>query len=242
MGSKEILGIVPARGGSRGIPRKNLYPLCGRALIEYTFDAAKRSRCLSRLILTTDDQETAEVGKRNGIQVPFLRPDHLSQDDTPVVLVIQHLLEYLRENERYVPDIIVLLQPTSPLRKSRHIDEAVELLLETGADSVVSVVEVPHQYNPVSVMEIKDGRLVPFIKGEGTRILRRQDKPKVYGRNGAAVYVVTLEAFIKHGSLFGRDCRPYVMSLEESVDIDSTFDLKIAEMLIACEGGTQGAA
>ncbi len=228
----EILGIIPARGGSKTLPRKNLYPLGGKPLIKYTFDAAKRSKYLSRIILTSDDEEIALLGRQNGIEVPFIRPADLARDDTPTLPVIQHAVDYLEKTEGYSPGILVILQPTSPLRKSRHIDEAVELLINTGASSVVSVVEVPHQYNPVSLMRVKDGRLVPFLEGEGTRILRKQDKPKVYARNGAAVYVVRRETLIKQNSLFGRDCRPLVMSYEESVDIDSVFDLQIAEMLL----------
>lgn len=236
MGSREILGIIPARGSSKSIPKKNLYPLCGRPLIEYTFEAAKGSKYLSRIVLTTDDEQIASLGKQNGIEVPFLRPDNLAQNDTFALPVIQHAIDYLEKHEGYSPDIIVILQPTSPLRKARHIDEAIELLLNTGADSVVSVVEVPHRYNPVSVMKIEEGRLVPFLQGEGTRILRRQDKPKVYARNGAAVYVVTKETVMNQNSLFGNDCRPMMMSCEESVDIDSLFDLRIAEMMLKDKG------
>jgi len=236
MGSREILGIIPARGSSKSIPKKNLYPLCGRPLIEYTFEAAKGSKYLSRIVLTTDDEQIASLGEHNEIEVPFLLPDNLAQNDTFALPVIQHAIDYLEKHEGYSPDIIVILQPTSPLRKARHIDEAIELLLNTGADSVVSVVEVPHRYNPVSVMKIEEGRLVPFLQGEGTRILRRQDKPKVYARNGAAVYVVTKETVMNQNSLFGNDCRPMMMSCEESVDIDSLFDLRIAEMMLKDKG------
>jgi len=226
------MGIIPARGGSKSIPRKNLYPLAGKPLISHTFDAAKGSKHLSRIILTTDDEEIASLGRQNGVEVPFIRQANLALDDTPTLPVIQNAVHFLEKSEKYVPSIIVILQPTSPLRKSHHIDEAIDILINTGADSVVSMVEIPHQYNPVSVMEIKDGRLAPFLKGEGTRAVRRQDKPKVYARNGAAIYAVRRDTLMNLNSLFGNDCRPFMMSYEDSVDIDSDFDLKIAEMLL----------
>lgn len=232
MRNNKILGLIPARGGSKSIPRKNLYPLCGRPLIEYTFDAAKKSHHLSRIVLTTDDEEIAALGKQSGIEVPFLRPKNLALDDTPTLAAIQHALDYLDKNESYVPDIIVILQPTSPLRKHCHIDEAIELLINTGADSVVSVEEVPHRYNPFSTMKIKEGKLVAFLESEETKIFRRQDKPKVYARNGAAVYAVRYTTLIQHNNLLGKDCRPLIMKPEESVDIDTVFDVKFAETLL----------
>lgn len=232
MGERNILGIIPARGGSKTIPKKNLYPVCGKPLIEYTFDAAKKSKYLSRIILTTDNEEISLFGRNNGIEVPFLRPDNLSGDDTPTLPVVQHAVDYLEKTEGYLSDIIIILQPTSPLRKAHHIDIAIEMLMTTGADSVVSVVEVPHIYNPVSVMKIKNGMLVPFLEGEGTRILRRQDKPRVFARNGAAVYAATRKTIMEDNSLFGNDCRPFIMACEESIDVDSEFDLQVAEMLL----------
>lgn len=232
MSDDKILGLIPARGGSKSIPRKNLYPLCGRPLIEYTFDAAKKSRYLSRVLLTTDDEEIASLGKKCGIEVPFLRPKNLASDDSPTLAAIQHAVDYLEKNKSYSPDIIVVLQPTSPLRKHNHIDEAIELLVSTGADSVVSVEEVPHRYNPFSIMKIKEGKLVAFLESEETKIFRRQDKPKVYARNGAAVYAVRYATLMQHNSLFGKDCRALIMKPEESVDIDTVFDVKFAESLL----------
>jgi len=232
MSDVEILGLIPARGGSKSIPRKNLYPLCGRMLIEYTFDAAKKSRRLSRIVLTTDDQEIAAAGRKSGIDVPFIRPANLASDDSPALPVVKHALGFLEDSEGYRPGIVVLLQPTSPLRTSSHIDEAVELLISTGADSVVSVEQVPHRYNPCSIMKIEDGRLVTFLKGEQTEIFRRQDKPTVYARNGAAVYAVRYETLMGHDSLFGENCRPLIMKPEESVDIDTLFDVRLAESLL----------
>ncbi|MBI4994105.1 acylneuraminate cytidylyltransferase family protein [Candidatus Peregrinibacteria bacterium] len=226
----EVLGIIPARGGSKAIPRKNIALLAGRPLINYTCKAAKKSKRLTRLIVSTDDKEIAQVCTKNNVEAPFLRPKDLAKDETGMMEVIIHALKTLEEAEKYKPDIIVLLQPTSPLRTHEHIDAAVDLLIKTGADSVVSVVHVPHQFNPVSVMKIENEKLIPFI--ESSQILRRQDKPKVYGRNGPAVLAMRREIILKKNSLYGDDIRPIIMSEEESVDIDTMFDFKIAEFLL----------
>lgn len=225
-----ILGLIPARGGSKSIPHKNIVPLAGRPLLAYTCDAALASQRLTRTILSTDDPAIADVGRQCGVEVPFLRPTDLAQDDTPALSVIEHALSTLGEDERYQPKVVVLLQPTSPLRRAEHIDAAVDILLETEADSVVTVTEVPHHFNPVSLMRIDQGTLVPFI--DGPLILRRQDKPQVYARNGPAVLAMR-RATIENGSLYGQDCRPLLMRAEESLDIDSPFDLLVAEAVLS---------
>lgn len=225
-----ILGIIPARGGSKGIPKKNIALLAGRLLIEYTFDAAKGSKLIDRLILTTDDEEIAEVGRKNGIEIPFIRPKELAADDTPTLPVIKHAVNFMENEFKYMPDMIVILQPTAPLRKARHIDEALNLLINSDADSIVSVVEVPHQYNPYFIMEITDGKL-SFYRKEGLNFTRRQDLPKVYARNGA-IYALRKRTFSQNKSLYGNFCLPYIMKFEESINIDSIYDLKIAEMFI----------
>ncbi len=226
-----IIGLIPARGGSNSIPRKNLIPLCGKPLIVYTFEAAKASQRLDRVILSTDDEEIAILGQEHDIEVPFLRPSELAQDHTPTLPVIQHAVRYLKTKQEYRPDVIVLLQPTSPLRKAKHIDKAVDILFETGADSVVSVVEVPQNFNPMSVRRIVDGRLKPFHP-QVKNVLRRQEKPQVYARNGAAVYAIRYETIIEKNSLFGEHCRPYMMVPEDSVDIDTYADIHYAIYLL----------
>jgi len=228
---KEYLGVIPARGGSRAIPRKNLWPLCGRPLIEYTFDAALNSTRLTRIILSTDDEEIAEVGRQAGVEVPFMRPTQLASDEAPTLPVVQHLISELVAREEYMPDAVVVLQPTSPLRRADHIDEALSILESQDCDSVVSIVDVPHQFHPVSVMKIEDGYLVPFLPGEGVNVLRRQDKSEVVARNGAAIYA-TKSSVIMRDSLFGDSCCPLRMLPEDSVDIDSMSDMLIAEALI----------
>ncbi|HXE80912.1 MAG TPA: acylneuraminate cytidylyltransferase family protein [Vicinamibacterales bacterium] len=224
-----VLGVVPARGGSKGIPRKNLAILAGRPLLAYTADAARASCQLSRTVVSTDDPEIAEAARALGLEVPFVRPADLAADSTPMAPVLQHAVDTLAAGG-FRADIVVLLQPTSPLRRAAHIDAAVDLLTSSGADTVVSVVEVPHQFNPVSVMRLENGRLVPFLSGPA--LLRRQDKPRVFARNGPAVLAVRVSV-LERGSLYGDDVRPLMMAPEESVDIDTPADLDFVEFLLA---------
>lgn len=227
----EILGIIPARGGSKGISKKNIYPLCGKPLIAWTIETALRSRHISRTILSSDSDAIIEVAGKYGIEASFVRPKELAEDNTPALPVIQHAVGWLKGNEDYTPDYIVLLQPTSPLRTSRHIDEALEKLTHSDADSIVSVVKVPHQYNPYSVMEMKDGFLKPFLKYDERKNIR-QLKPVFYARNGAAIYAFTYECLMKKNSIFGDKILAYEMSREESIDVDDMLDMRICELLI----------
>ena len=223
--------MIPARGGSKGIPRKNLAPLAGRPLIAHTIDAARASERLTRLIVSTDDDEIAGVARDLGADVPFLRPVRLAADDTPMIDVLQDALRTLREHEAYETDVLVLLQPTSPFRRAEHIDAAVDLLISSGADAVVSVVAVPHQFTPSSLMTIRGGSLVPWQ--DGALPSRRQDKPELFARNGPAVLAVRPRVLTDHGTLFGENTRALVMPRDKSLDIDDAFDLQLAELLIA---------
>jgi CMP-N,N'-diacetyllegionaminic acid synthase len=222
-----VLGVIPARGGSRGLTGKTLRPLGGRALLAYTADAARASTRLTRVVLSTDDLEIAEAGKALGLDVPFMRPVELALDETPMLPVLRHAMKAVAPG--FVAEAVLVLQPTSPFRRAEHIDQAVDLLASSGADSVVSVIEVPHRFNPVSVMTVNEGRLKPFIAGEP--ILRRQDKPRVYARNGPAVLAVRARV-IEAGSLYGDDCRPLLMDADDSIDIDTAADLDYAEHVL----------
>lgn len=226
----EILGVVPARGGSKALPRKNLAPLAGRPLIAWTAEAAANSRRITRVILSTDDEEIAEVGRRMGLEVPFMRPAHLAADDTPITPVLIDLLTTLRTRDGYVPEAVVLLQPTSPLRTAEHIDAAVNLLRQTGADTVVSVIPVPHRFTPGSLMRLDGERLVHL--SDAPIVTQRQDKPPLYARNGPAVLVVRSSVLLERGTLYGDDVRPFVMPAEDSIDIDEQADLDIAAWLL----------
>jgi CMP-N-acetylneuraminic acid synthetase/SAM-dependent methyltransferase len=216
-----VLAVIPARGGSKGIPNKNLATAAGRPLLAYTADAARAAKRLTRIIVSTDDAAIAEAARDLGLDVPFMRPTALAADDTPMLPVLQHALVAMRD-DGFAADVVVLLQPTSPLRRAEHIDAAVDLLERSGADSVVSVVEVPHQFNPVSVLRLDGDRLQPF--SSGPLVTRRQDKPRVFARNGPAVVAVRASV-VEGGSLYGADSRALVMSREDSLDIDSPRDL-----------------
>jgi len=225
----QVLGLIPARGGSKGIPGKNLALLCGRPLLAYTADAVKQSRKLTRTIVSTDDERIAECARSLGLEVPFMRPAPLAADDAPMLPVVQHALEAMKERG-FDADMVVLLQPTSPLRRAEHIDAAIDWLERTAADSMVSVVEVPHQFNPVSVMRLDDGLLKPFL--DGPTPTRRQDKPRVFARNGPAVLAVRA-AVVRGGSLYGERSWPLGMSAEDSIDIDTPRDLQLVEWVLA---------
>ena len=229
-----ILGLIPARGGSKSIPRKNLIPLAGRPLLAYTCEAALGSRLLTRVVLSTDDQKIAQVGRQCGVEVPFQRPPELAQENTQSLPVVEHAVRWLIDNERWQPEVVMLLRPTSPLRQSRHIDEALRGMEEVGAETVVSVVEVPHRYSPYSIMRLQDGWLqdfwqepLPFDR------FRRQSLPTLYARNGPAILASSVKVVFESQSFYGRRVTPYIMAEEDSVDIDIPFDIRLAEWLIA---------
>lgn len=227
-----IVGIIPARGGSKALPKKSIVLCAGRPLLAYTCQAALESRMLDRVYLSTDDEEIASVAKGCGVEVPFLRPAELAADDTPMVEVLRHALAWLeRQGQR--PRALALLQPTSPLRHARHIDEAIEMFTKTGADSVVSVTEIPHQFSPVSALNMNGDSLAPYMNSQPL-IARRQDKPKVYARNGPAILVVS-KSTLERGELYGSDSRGYFMPRECSIDVDDAMDLAMAECLMRAE-------
>jgi CMP-N,N'-diacetyllegionaminic acid synthase len=221
-----VLGLVPARAGSKGVPGKNIRLLKGHTLLEYAARAARSSGVLDRVILSTDSQQIAEAGRRAGLDVPFLRPAALAQDETPMLPVVLHAVETLDANGWHA-DMIVLLQPTSPRRRAEHIRTAVETLRTTGADSVVTVVELPLDSSPDYVMRIENGVLRPFLP-EGARMTRRQDARRAYRREGTvyAFWRATLDRF---GNIYGDDCRPLILDPSESLSIDTPADWEEAE-------------
>jgi len=222
-----ILAIIPARGGSKGTPRKNVRLLCGKPLIAYTIEAALSSKLIDRVVVSTEDEEIAKVSKKYGAEV-LERPEELAQDDTPSLPVYQHAIRYLEEVKDYHPEIIVVLQPTSPLRIVEDIDRAIEEFLEAKYDSIASVCEVEHP--PQWMYTLAGNRLKPVIK-DAEKVVRRQDAPKVYRLNGA-VYVTSRDIIMKENRVLGRDTKAYIMPLERSIDIDTELDFKLAELLM----------
>jgi CMP-N,N'-diacetyllegionaminic acid synthase len=224
------LGLVPARGGSKGVPRKNVRPLCGKPLLEYTAEAALGARRLSRVVLSTDDPVIADVGRRCGLEVPFLRPAELARDDSPTLPVVQHALDFFaRRHETF--DAVCILQPTTPLRPPEYIDECIELLEESGADAVVTIVPVPPEHNPHWVYFRREDGRIELSTGEATPIPRRQDLPPAFRREGS-VYVTRTEVVTRAGSLFGEQVLGYPVDPSQSVDINTPFDWTAAEQML----------
>lgn len=222
------LGIITARGSSKRLPRKNLRPLLGRPLIEYTIKAALGSKLLTRVILSTDDDEIMKVGRDCGVEVPFKRPPELAEDTTPTIDVLIQAVEFM-EKQGFFPDIIVTLQPTSPLRRAADIDNAIRKHIETDADSVVGVTRADH-WHPIRAKKIEDDILRNYCLEEKEGI-RNQDLPPVYFRNGA-FYSVKRDVLMNEHSLYGRIARPYIMPPERSVDIDTELDFMLTELLM----------
>jgi CMP-N-acetylneuraminic acid synthetase len=199
-------------------------------LLEYTARAARESGVLDRIILSTDSFEIAEAGRRAGLEVPFMRPASLAADDTPMVPVIQHALTEV-SRQGWSPDVVVLLQPTSPLRRPDHVRDAVSMLRDSSADSVVTVVEVPRHLSPDYVMRIEEGRLKSFLP-DGARVTRRQDARPAYSRDGT-VYAFRRSTLERTGGIYGEDCRPLLIDACDSLSIDSPADWDEAERLLA---------
>ena len=227
---KKILAVITARGGSKSIPRKNITELCGRPLISYTIAAAQKSRYLTRSIVSTDDLEIAEISKKYGADVPFMRPLELAQDQSTSLEAANHALDWLKKNNNEEYDYLMILQPTSPLRSSEDIDGCIIKAVDTGADSVMSMKEL-EDFSVKKIKIIEDDLIKPWQEEEGSYSRRRQDQEKVFKRN-CAVYLTKTE-FIRQNDLFGKISRPYLMPAERSVDINGMFDLKLAELLLS---------
>ncbi len=224
-----FVGLIPARSGSKGIPGKNIAPCAGKPLLAWTCEAALASRRLARTLLSTDSQEIAAAGRACGVEVPFLRPAALAADDTPSIDVMRHALDWL-ESSGERADALVLLQPTSPLRTSRHVDEAIMRFESGNADCVVSVVHVPHRFHPYAVMREAASGLVPYEGGD--TVTQRQGLPVLWARNGPAVLVVSV-AMLRRNQLYGGRTLGYPMAARESFDVDTPFDLELAAQLLA---------
>ncbi|MCI0336614.1 MAG: acylneuraminate cytidylyltransferase family protein [Acidobacteria bacterium] len=225
-----VLGLIPARSGSKGVPRKNLKLLWGKPLLEYTAEAAHASSRLSRVILSTEDEEIAEAGRRCGLEVPFLRPVELARDKTPMLPVAQHALRTL-EAEGDTFDALCLLQPTNPLRRPEDIDQCIELLGRNDVDAVVTVLPVPDEYNPHWVYFSDADGLLRLSTGESTPISRRQELPPALHRDGS-VYVTRRNVLMEENSFYGSRLIGYRMDPERSVNIDSLEDWERAVVML----------
>jgi CMP-N,N'-diacetyllegionaminic acid synthase len=222
------LAVIPARGGSKGVPRKNLRLLAGKPLIVYSIEVAKRCTSITDIVVSTEDEEIAEVSRRSGLEIPFMRPAYLAEDTTPMEPVVIHALQEWEKTKGVKMDCVALLEPTGPLRSSRCIEEAIRLWRETGADSIVSLMENDYPVNWLKKLE--EGRVVPFCP-DLPELFRRQDAQPTYKYNNA-IFVVSRDILLKEKTLLGPDTRPLLMEPLESVDINSEWDFQLAEWLI----------
>jgi len=231
----KVLGIITARGGSKGIPGKNLKLLGGKPLLAHTVDAVADC-ALDRVILSTEDPRIAEAGRALGVDVPFMRPAELARDETPHLPVIQHAVQWLEAHQAYRPDAVVILQPTSPLRSAVDIAAALRMLELSDADSVVSVNEVSAHAHPMRMLRVDDdGYATLFVSGQPvrSRINRRQDLPKAWVMNGAIYGCRTAALFGDEPSLYGNRVIAYPMPAERAVSIDDLHDWAEAEQALA---------
>lgn len=225
---KNIVSIIPARGGSKGLHKKNIKLLNGKPLICYTIKEALESD-INRVIVSTDDDEIAKISKDFGAEV-IKRSEELAEDKTPVINVVLHVLEKI-ELEGYICDIAILLQPTSPLRTKEDINEALKLFIESDCESLISVNKIEH--SPYWSFNIKNSYLEPLFSKEYIK-MRRQDLPEAYMPNGA-IFISTPKNLKKYTSYYCEKIKPYIMSVEKSVDIDTQSDLDLAEIIIKRE-------
>jgi len=226
----EIIAIIPARGGSKGIPRKNLKPLLGKPLISYSIEHAKKSKYINKVVVSTEDEEIGEISKEYSAEI-IERPEELAKDETPTIDVIFHVLEVLGA-AIVTPKIIVLLQPTSPLRIVKDIDNAIELFLKNDCESVISVCEAEHP--AYWSFKIEGEYLKALFENKYWR-MRREDLPKVYLPNGA-IYVSTPEILHNYKDFYCSKTIPYIMPIERSVDIDNEVDFMLAELFMKKHG------
>jgi CMP-N-acetylneuraminic acid synthetase len=234
----KILGVVTARGGSKGIPGKNIKLLAGKPLIAYTIESAKKAGVFDRLILSTDDDEIISVAKKYGCEAPFIRPAELAQDKTPHLPVMRHAVQRLKDNENYWPDYVMILQPTLPFRQPFHIKEAVDLILKTGADSVIAVCGVPEKFNPERNLLVEKGGFLELFGGKPLykRAVQRQKAGKFYF-NTTMIYLFKTELlFGNNPNFFGDKVTPYIIDEKYSVDINEPEDWRKAEEFLKQHG------
>lgn len=226
----KILGIIPARGGSKGVPRKNVKLLGNKPLLQYTSEVALASGLIDTLVLSSDDDEIIEVAKNIGVKVPFKRPETLAMDATPTLPVIVHALEYFK-NLGQEFDAVCLLQVTSPFRTTEFLNRAIKTFIKKGTDSLVSVQQVPHEFNPHWVFEVKENDTLEIATGEEEIITRRQNLPISYHRDGS-IYLTKTAVVLNQNSLYGKSIAYIESPKEWYVNIDTMNDWKKAEDLL----------
>ncbi len=233
---KRILGLIPARGGSRGLPGKNIRPLLGKPLIAWTIEQAMACNCLDKVVVSTDDAEIAETAKKYGAEVPFIRPKELASDEAKSVDVALHALDFFKD-QNYEFDYLILLQPTSPLRTAADISKSVEILTdnESTADSLISVGEISHGH-PAIVQKIDHrGFLQPF-GGARLNAVRRQDLVNAYLPYGA-IFLAKVESLRKYGTFYQDRTLPFLLERWQHYEIDDIYDFTAAETILKAKLG-----
>jgi CMP-N-acetylneuraminic acid synthetase len=226
---RRVLGTICARGGSKGVPKKNIRPLCGKPLIAYTIETALQCKALDRVIVSTDDPEIRDVALSYGAEAPFLRPSELATDKASKWPVLRHVVSTLEQMEGYTCDIVLDMDPTSPLREAADIDACLRMLLEEKADTIITVCEAPK--NPYfNMVEDQDGG-VQLCKVPERPITCRQDAPRVYAMN-ASIYAMWRAFLMEKDGVFAGRTKAYVMPPERSVDIDRELDFEFVEFLM----------
>jgi len=222
----KIVSIIPARGASKGIPKKNIKELAGKPLIAWTIEQAKKSKYISDVYVSTEDEEIAKIALKYNAEV-IKRPDKLALDSTPTEDVVFDIIEYMKVNQNYIPETIVLLQPTSPFRTRDDIDNAIENFRNSKCESLISVTEYDH--SPYWSFKIKGGFLKSIFGGK--KFLRSQELPKLFRPNGA-IFIIKTNTFFKYRSFYTKLMTPFIMSYESSIDIDDEFDFLLSEFII----------
>ena len=226
--NKNILAVIPARSGSKGVPGKNKRLLDGKPLFEHSVIEAKKSNYIDKLVVSTDDEEIINYCIKQDYDY-IRRPEDLAQDGSSVVDALIHAHNNVKE---FTPDIIVMLQPTTPFRKVKDIDRAIKTIIFEDCDSVVSVHEAPNHLNPHWVRKIKDGRLIPYLEEDDDNPhIMRQDLPSVYWRNGQ-IYIIKSKVLLEKKDLYGEVCMPYIMKKGYNVNIDEETDFLLAEKIV----------
>ena len=221
-------GVIPARGGSKGLPGKNLRKLGAFSLIGQAIASAREASLLTRFIVSTDSPEIAQEAKRHGAEVPFLRPAEFATDQAGMLSVLQHAVRWLESSDGVRPDLIVTLQPTSPFRTGVEIDATIRRVIETGSDSAQTLSEA--SYHPYFMKTLEGDRTVALFP-EGHKFVRRQDAPPVYQPSGA-VYVTRYGTLMEREEILGEDNRGVIQGFEASVNIDTEWDFLLAELLL----------
>lgn len=224
-----VLVIIPARGGSKRIPQKNIKEMCGKPLIAWSIEAAKKNKLVNKIIVSTDSEEIASVAKKYGASVPFIRPSELSGDEIGLEPVIVHTIEWLKKNDGYVPDIAILFPLTNPLKLPEHIDQAVELMEKTEVDSVVSVSEATGNNNPYWILKENNDGSVRLFTGESLKkiIVRSQDLPKCYSRNDVLYAFRPKNLYENPSNLYGDNIKLLNISEMYYADINTPEDWSV---------------